>query len=153
MPIPTITSARTPAHGLPYLFPGQSQKEAFVNEALTRLDALIDPVVLGELAEPPASPATGDCYIVATPATGAWATHEDALAVWAETQWLYADPREGTQVHDAASGALAVFRGAEGWARAAVPEAPSGGATQDIEARAALADIVTKLHALRIFSA
>ena len=153
MPLPTITTARTPAHALPYLFPGQSQKEAFVNEAFARLDALVHPLVLGELAAPPADPATGDCYIVAGSAAGVWAGHERALASWAETQWLFAEPREGMQVHDAASGALAVFTDLQGWQHAAAPATPSGGSVQDVEARAALAQIVARLHTLRIFSA
>lgn len=153
MPLPVITTARTPRHALPYLFPGQAQKEVFVNEALARLDALVQPAVLGEIAAPPANPAPGDCYIVARPATGVWATHEGALATWAETQWLFAPPREGGRVHDIASGALAVFTVAQGWQRAAAPVAPSGGTTQDTEARAALAELVTKLQSLQIFSA
>lgn len=153
MPIPTITSARTPAHGLPYLYPGQAQKEPFVNEALARLDALVHPLVLGELAAPPNTPTSGDCYIVAGPATGVWTSHEGALATWAETQWLFAEPREGMRVHDAASGGLLVFTVAQGWRGASVPALPTGGATQDTEARAVLSEVVTKLHALGIFSA
>lgn len=152
MPLPTITTARTPRLDLPYLFPGQSQKEAFVNEALTRLDSLIQPAIAGEAAAPPAEPMLGDCFIVAGPATDAWAGREGMLATWAQTMWLFAQPPEGARVHDKATGALAVFTAADGWQRAAAPAAPTGGAVQDAEARAALAAIVTKLHALRIFS-
>lgn len=153
MPEPTPTIDRTPRHALPYLFPGQAQKEAFVNEAMARLDALIQPVARAELAEPPASPTAGDCYIVANPASGSWAGHERQLAAWTNGQWVFAAPSEGARVHDAASGGLAVFTAAAGWQRAAAPPAPAGGSTQDIEARTAITAIVARLHSLGIFSA
>lgn len=153
MPEPTLTTARTPRHALPFLFAGQAQKEAFVNEALAKLDTLIQPVVLGEISAPPALPASGDCYLVAGLATGAWTGHERSIASWVETQWLFAQPCEGARVHDVASGALAVFTAANGWRRAAAPAMPTGGPTQDTDARAALAAIVAGLHRLGIFSA
>lgn len=153
MPEPVLTIARTARHDLPYLFPGQAQKEAFVNEALARLDGLIQPAVLGEAATPPPSATSGDSYIVAAPATGAWAGHERAIATWSDTHWLFAVPAEGARVHDAASASLAVFTTADGWRRAAAPPAPVGGGVQDVEARAAIAAIVANLHSLRIFSA
>lgn len=153
MPEPTLTTARTPRCDLPFLFAGQSQREAFVNEAFARLDALLQPVVLGEDLAPPLEPENGDSYIVGAPATGEWAGREADLATWAETQWLFAQPVEGMRLHDAASGSLAVFTQAHGWRRAAAPAAPGGGAVQDAEARAAIAAIVAGLHRLGIFSA
>lgn len=152
MPLPTITSARTPVHGLPYLFPGQAQREAFVNEAFARLDALVQPSVLGELANPPAEPSPGDSYLVADDATGGWAGQERALAVWAENQWLFQPPHEGARVYDAAAGGLACFTVPQGWQRFAAPALPAGGGTQDSEARATLAEVVTALRAAGIFS-
>ena len=153
MPLPTITSHRTPCHGLPYLFPGQAQKEVFVNEALARLDALMQPVVLEERTTPPAEPDPGDCYLLSDAASGAWAGHGRALAVWAESQWLFLPPREGARVFDLASGALALFTETGGWQRIASPAPPAGGATQDAEARAAIAAIVAGLRAAGVFSA
>lgn len=153
MPLPTLTTARTPAHELPYLFPGQSQKEAFVNEAFARLDALVQPIVIGERADPPAAPLPGDCYLLADAASGAWAGKARALAVWAENQWLFLPPREGARVHDLASGSMVSFSAGEGWRRIAAPAPPTGGATQDDEARAAIAAVVAALGAAGIFSA
>lgn len=109
MPLPTITSARTPRHELPYLFAGQAQKEAFVNEGFARLDALVQPVVLGERAAPPTDPSPGDCYLIADGASGSWIGHDRAIASRAENQWLYSPPREGARVYDLASGSLALF--------------------------------------------
>lgn len=152
MPLPTLTSARTPAHDLPYLFPGQAQKEAFVNEALARLDALVQPVVIEERGAPPATPTPGDCYLVADPASGAWSGHERAVAVWAENQWLIGRPREGARLFDLASASFASFSASTGWQRIAAPPLAIGGATQDAEARAAIAALVAALRAAGIFS-
>ena len=153
MPLPTITTARTPRLALPYLFPGQAQKEAFVNEALTRLDALVQAAVLDEIAAPPANPVAGDCYIIANAASGAWAGHASELAVWAQDQWLFAAPREGARVYDIARTCFAVFTIAEGWRRVDAPGLPSGGAVQDTEARAAIAAILRALCNTGTFSA
>lgn len=153
MPEPVLTTARTPRHDLPFLFPGQAQKEAFVNEALARLDALVQPVVIAQAASPPTEPASGDSYIVGPAASGAWQGRDGAIATWADTQWLFAAPFETMRVHDASSASLAVFSHADGWRRVSSPPAPAGGSVQDVEARAALAAVVAGLHRLGIFSA
>lgn len=152
MPEPTLTTGRTPRHNLPFLFSGQSQKEAFVNEAFARLDALVMPVVLSETAAPPSAPSPGDSFIIGAPATGDWSGREGAIATWAHTHWLYAAPFAGARVHDAGSGSLALYDGIEGWCRAAAPVIPTGGETRDLEARTAIAAIVAGLHRLGIFS-
>lgn len=152
MPEPVTLTARSARHGLPFLFAGQAQKEIFVNEALARLDALIQPVVLGEASNPPASAADGDSYIVATGAGGGWAGQDGAIATWAHGAWLFAPPVDGACVHDASTGALACFSAGTGWRGVAVPTPPAGGTTQDAEARAAIAAILDGLRSLGIFS-
>ena len=152
MPEPVITAARTPRHDLPYLFPGQAQKEAYVNEALARLDALVQPSVIDERSDPPTDPAAGDCHIVGPAPTGTWAGQAGVLATWAETQWLFAAPTAGALVFDQASACFAVLRAEDGWSRAAMPAVPSGGATQDMEARAAIAAVLAALQTLGIFA-
>lgn len=149
---PAITSARTPRHALPYLFPGQAQKEAFVNEALARIDGLVQPSVIDQRAAPPAAPLAGNCHIVAPAATGAWSGRDAALATWAGSQWLFARPVAGALVFDAGSGCYAVFDDAEGWLRAPTPPLPAAGATQDAEARAAIAAIIDGLRILGLFA-
>ena len=151
MPQPLITSPSTPRLGLPYLFPGQAQKEAFVNEAFARLDALVVPSVLGERADPPATPAAGDSYVVAAVPVGAWEGRAAALAVWAESQWLFAEAVEGMWIFDRSAGGMARFSAAAGWKRVAAPPLPGSGTTQDAEARAAIAAIVAGLQNLGIF--
>jgi len=63
--------------GLPYLAAGQLQKHVTLNEALTRLDALIQTAAVSRTTTvQPADPAEGALYILPEAATGAdWATH------------------------------------------------------------------------------
>ena len=44
---------------------------------------------------PPGSPGVGDRYIVASPATGAWAGHEDDIATWDGGSWDFETPLPG----------------------------------------------------------
>ena len=65
----------------PLLASGQAQKEATHNEALALADMLMQPVVQSVApASVPASPQPGQCWIIGTGATGAWAGHDGALA-------------------------------------------------------------------------
>ncbi len=64
----------SPRLGLPYLAAGQSQKHVTVNEALTRLDALVQLAVESRsLNTAPANPVDGSLYILSAAGTGsAW---------------------------------------------------------------------------------
>lgn len=58
--------------GLPYLAAGQMQKHVTLNEALTRLDALVQTAVVSRTqATPPANPPDGALYILPAGASGA----------------------------------------------------------------------------------
>lgn len=73
--------------GLPYLAAGQMQKHVTLNEALTRLDALIQPGVTSRrVAAQPADPDDGALYILPSGATGAsWAGRPIGALMRAET--------------------------------------------------------------------
>ena len=60
--------------GLPYLAAGQMQKHVTLNEALTRLDALVQLRVESlAIADPPGEPEDGRIYILPVGGgTGAW---------------------------------------------------------------------------------
>lgn len=152
MPQPVITTSRSPRHDLPYLFAGQAQKEAFVNESLARLDALVQPIVIDERDAPPDDPAPGDCYIVGADPAGNWSGRAGMIASWAESQWLFAAPCDGMRVHDLAGSCSALFVAGEGWRRVAGPAAPVGGGVQDSEARAAIVAVTLALRSLGIFA-
>lgn len=84
--------------GLPYLVTSQAQKEVSHNEALNLLDALLHAAVLDRhRAAPPDAPAEGDCYLVASGGSGAWAGQDGRLAAW-YGGWLFATPRAGWTV-------------------------------------------------------
>ncbi len=56
------------------------------------------PSVLGELAEPPVSPTVGDRYLVIATATGDWAEHEQDIAEWDGSAWVFTTPNKGFAV-------------------------------------------------------
>ena len=58
----------------------------------------VDSVLDKDLTAPPGSPSLGDRYIVANPATGAWSGHENDIAEWDNSQWIFTTPTEGTTV-------------------------------------------------------
>lgn len=140
---PIAFDAGTPRHGLPLLFPGQAQKEFFVNEALTRLDALVQPIIKGVRDTPPESPVAGESWIVGPAPGGAWAGYADALATWGDG-WRFVRAVDGMHVHDLDRSAVRVYR--DGWRMAEVLAEPKGGSIVDAEARGT---IVALLQALR----
>jgi hypothetical protein len=89
----------TPNLGLPTLAQGQAQKEITHNEALLRLDAMVQASVRSRaLATPPASPANGERWIVPPGAGGAWVGQADRIAFWRETAWAFFVPANGWRV-------------------------------------------------------
>jgi hypothetical protein len=52
-----------------------------------------------DLTAPPGSPGVGDRYIVASVATGDWATHEDDIAEWNGVAWIFSTPAVGWAVY------------------------------------------------------
>lgn len=106
---------------LPYIVSGQALKFITHNEALERLDMLVQPVVEdAALAAPPASPLPGEAYIIPSGASGAWAGHGDEIAAWQAGAWQFYDPAPGWQVFDRARGALKIFSGSSWVAVAAL---------------------------------
>lgn len=97
---------------LPCLLSGQALKYITHNEALERLDMLVQPVVEdASRTTPPTAPLPGQAYVVPTGASGIWAGHGGALAAWQSGAWRFYDPAPGWQVFDRQSGALMIFSG------------------------------------------
>ena len=140
---PIDFASNTPRHGLPFLIAGQAQKEFFVNEAFTKIDMLLHPVVEDELAAPPASPGAGECWLVAPGPSGLWVGHEGDLAAWDGTQWTFTSPNTFMAVFVRSSGRLKYYR--DGWQWPGQPAAPTGGTTIDAEARPSLAQVLQVL--------
>lgn len=94
----------TPNLGIPLQEAGSRQTDAVQNAFANIVDAWLQCVVqsVGDTA-PPGSPSNGNRYIVGTSATGAWATHDNALAVYRDG-WQFYAPKEGVAVKDLDSG-------------------------------------------------
>ncbi|OYW55969.1 MAG: hypothetical protein B7Y80_03520 [Hyphomicrobium sp. 32-62-53] len=81
---------------LPYILAAQAQKHVTHNEALRKLDALVQiSIVDRDLATPPISPVDGARYIVAASPTGAWTGHASKIAAWQDGAWAFFTPRTG----------------------------------------------------------
>lgn len=95
---------------LPYLAAAQAQKHVTHNEALSRLDALVQIAVIDvSVTDPPSEPGEGDRYIVPGAATGDWSGHETELAAYIDGAWAFFAPADGWIVFDIAGAALLVF--------------------------------------------
>jgi hypothetical protein len=97
---------------LPYLLPGQAQKHVTVNEALARLDLVVQATVSDRTrTTAPVTPAEGDRHIVAAGATGVWAGQDGRIAHFTAAGWTYVAPRAGWRVHVLAEARGVVFDG------------------------------------------
>ena len=67
-----------------------------------------------DLAAPPGSPASGDTYVVAASATGAWASHDGHVAVWDGAAWQFYVPRVGWVAYVEDEEKLTAYKAA-GW--------------------------------------
>ncbi|WDR01367.1 DUF2793 domain-containing protein [Devosia algicola] len=86
----------TPHLSLPYIMPGQAQKFITHNQALNALDGLVMLAVSSRnLSVPPATPASGARYIVASAPTGDWSGHANAIALFQDGAWSFLTPQEG----------------------------------------------------------
>jgi hypothetical protein len=150
---------------LEYIAPGQAQKELSHNEALARLDFLVQPAVVAiGIDAPPAAPEPGQCWIVGAAPTGAWADSPAALACWTSGGWRFASPIEGMAAWSVADGQPARFTNGA-WAIGALHGRslaidgaivvgaqqpaiadPAGGAIVDTAARGAIAAILAALR-------
>ena len=150
---------------IPMLVAGQAQKEFFHNEALERISLLICPMVEdAPQAQPPQSPAIGDCYLVATGGTGAWSGQDSSIACYTAGGWRFVAPIEGVSVLSRSTGETLQWRSGS-WEvgidrvqevriggqtvlrgrQPAIPN-PTGGAVVDSENRAAVTAILGVLR-------
>jgi hypothetical protein len=80
---------------LPYILPSQAQKHVPHNEALQRLDAVVQLTILAGRQGPPETPVEGDCYLVAADPEGAWLDRQGLICVWQDGAWAYLSPNPG----------------------------------------------------------
>lgn len=158
-------SDASPRFVLPWLQPGQAQKEMFHNEALATIDLAMQAAAeaIGTIV-PPASPAIGQCWAIGAAPGGAWAGKAGQLAGWTAGGWRFVMPTPGMAVWSIADGVPARWTGT-GWtvgvvsaarvdvggvqvvgARRPAVAAPAGGTTVDAAARTAISEILQVLR-------
>ncbi|TNF60716.1 MAG: DUF2793 domain-containing protein [Rhodobacteraceae bacterium] len=119
----------SPRLSMPFLLPSQAQKHVTHNEALSRLDTLVQATAATRnLTTPPASPAAGETHIVPVGATGPWAGQDQAIATHDGTAWTFFAPQPGWRVYVTAEAAGLVWSGSA-WAidRAPLDDLPGLG--------------------------
>ncbi|MBM3929133.1 MAG: DUF2793 domain-containing protein [Sphingomonadales bacterium] len=141
----------TPRLALPFIVPGQAQKEMTHNEALALLAIAVQASVVDiGVNVPPADPTIGDCWAVGSEPVGAWTGRARAIAGWTAGGWRFVAPHPGFAIHVAARGAKATFLD-DDW-RFAEPApaiaAPTGGDVVDTQARTAIGAILAALQSL-----
>jgi hypothetical protein len=149
---------------LPFILPGQAQKELFHNEALAVIDAALHPAVEGPaLTVPPEAPVEGQSWIIAAQATGAWSGRDGQIATWTQGGWRIIAPPPGMAAWDKKAAYWIQWRGTDwsggdvtasslvisgqqvvGPRQPAVPS-PSGGTVIDEQARAAVTAVIATL--------
>ncbi|MBU2958641.1 DUF2793 domain-containing protein [Paracoccus sp. 1_MG-2023] len=108
------------------LMPAQAQKHVTVNEALMRLDGLVNLVLESvSTAVPPGTVLDGQCWGVPQGATGDWSGQDEAIAIGSNGGWLFVPPRAGMRAFVRDCGADAVHDGA-GWAVGALTMGQGG---------------------------
>lgn len=159
-----MSDATTPRLEMPFLVPGQAQKEMGHNEALTILDIAVQgSVVAVNQNSPPEDAVPGKCWIVGAAPEGAWIGHADALAGWTEGGWRFLMPVEGMRlwvdrIQGFALYSSGIWTFGEVYGRLLVNgdqvigprgdliSEPEGGMTVDAEARAAIGAILEAMR-------
>lgn len=102
----------SPILSLPYILPAQAQKHVTHNEALRKLDAIVQLVVQDRTrVAPPASPVEGDRHIIAAGAGGPWAGQSGRVALFQDGDWAFLTPLAGWRAYVLDEGAMAVWDG------------------------------------------
>lgn len=97
---------------LPYIAAAQAQKHVTHNEAIRRLDALIQPRLESlTLATPPSTPGEGQCWLVPSDATGAWAGQTGRIAAYEAGAWDFIDLPSGLLAYVADARRVLLFDG------------------------------------------
>jgi len=162
---------QTARFALPFLAPGQVQKELQVNESLQRIDMLLCGLIEGPPSDnPPLGPIIGQTFLVGDEPAGDWAGNAGAIAGFTDGGWRFVSPPEGAQMLDRTTG-QAMVRRSGAWETGVLRvrevrvgdhkmlseqqppiSVPAGGSVADLEARAAVSQIVAALRAHGLIS-
>ena len=105
-------SENTPNLALPFIQPAQAQKHVTHNEAIERLDLIVQLSVQDfDATDPPASPQEGQIWAIGTQANGAWSGADGQLAAWSGGGWFFITPVEGWRAWGIAGDELRAYTG------------------------------------------
>lgn len=122
-----MSEPTTQRFGLPLLQPAQAQKHVTVNDALMRLDGLVNLVLQSaSLSAPPLSAVDGQCWGVPSGGSGPWTGQDGQIAIAANGGWVFAQPQRGQRAFLIDRGVAALWDGA-GWASGAITLGALGG--------------------------
>ena len=160
--------AESSRYALPFLQAGQAQKEVTHNDALGRIDALLQ---LGVESRQTAidHDTVGTVWIVAPNATGAWTGYDGQIAAFDDSGWTFATPRDGCIAYVRDEDIFVRFSGGQwhdGWpvrslalggqvitgGHVANVPSPVGGAVVDVEARNVIVQLLAALRGMGIIA-
>jgi hypothetical protein len=111
--------------GLPCIDAAQAQKHVTHNEALALLDAILHLALSGlNVTASPASPVSGQCFLIGATPTGVFAGHAGQIAAFDDAGWRFLTPRAGWRAHVLGDGRIATFDGTQWTLSLAYPGPP-----------------------------
>lgn len=109
-------SSETTRLQMALLAPAQAQKHVTVNEALMRLDGMVNLVLQSvSTAVPPLAVLDGQCWGLPASSEGSWAGQGGRIAVGANGGWIFLPPTPGLRAFVADRGQQAIHDGTD-WA-------------------------------------
>lgn len=105
--------ASTKRLGLPLIDQGQAMKHVTHNEALAKLDGIVQLSALAMANAAPPAPVEDAVYLVGPAPTGVFAGHQKAVAVFQNGGFTFAEPRVGWRCYVQSTKRLMVFDGAD----------------------------------------
>lgn len=115
---------------LPLLAAAQAQKHVTVNEALQRLDGVVQLTLRSRsVTTPPGAVLEGECFGVPAGSVNAWAGHDGEVAQFVNGGWVFLAPQAGWRAFVADTGTTDLHDGAD-WRAGGISAAPGGGGMQ-----------------------
>lgn len=103
---------QSPSLGLPYIAPNQAQKHVTYNDAIRRLDAVVQAVAESRSQQaPPSSVSEGALFIPASGASGEWAGWDQEFAAFQDGGWHRITPQVGWRLWVKDENALLAYNG------------------------------------------
>nr|WP_254449135.1 DUF2793 domain-containing protein [Ruegeria sp. HKCCA5491] len=107
-------SQNSPRLDLPFIQQSQAQKHVTHNEALRKLDVIVQLSVASAGAiNPPPAPDQREVHALGAAPTGDWAGQAGKLAAWLDNAWHFVSPVSGWRAWDESQSRLIVWDGSD----------------------------------------